>query len=132
MSSSIGTEEVIRTATNSATDSEMKGLFGVSGDAYIIPIIGVFASTLLYFYVINSPRSNPNSVGNWAVVLLPAVACFGYVFYFIVNRPKRFRHDWLDCVLNGPNYNHKARQPVRHPYQALRKQAFKKSKQLYG
>jgi hypothetical protein len=106
----------------------MKGLFGVSGDAYIIPIIGVFVSTLLYFHLINSPHSNPKSIENWAVALAPAILSFGYVFYFIVNRPKRFRHDWLDGVLNGPNYNHRARRAIRHPFEKLRKQSSPRSK----
>lgn len=98
----------------------MKGLFGVSGDAYVIPIIGVFVSTLLYFHLINDPHSHPNSIESLAVVLAPAILSFGYVFYFIVNRPKRFRHDWLDGVLNGPNYNHLARRPIRHPFEKVR------------
>ena len=113
-------EQVRRSATNSATDSEMKGFFGVSGDAYIIPILGIFSSALLYFWIINRPHSDASSIVNWAVTLGPAVGSFGYVFYFLVNRPKRFRHDWLDGVLNGDNYNHKARRPIRHPLSKLR------------
>jgi hypothetical protein len=113
-------EQVRRSATNSATDSEMKGFFGVSGDAYIIPILGIFSSALLYFWIINRPHSDAASIVNWAVTLGPAVCSFGYVFYFLVNRPKRFRHDWLDGVLNGNNYNHKARRPIRHPLSKLR------------
>ena len=114
-------DQVRRCATNSATDSEMKGLFGVSGHAYIIPIIGIFVTALLYFWIINRPHSDASSIANWAVTLAPAVGSFGYVFYFIVGRPKRFRHDWLDGVLNGPNYNHKARRAVRHPLSKHRK-----------
>jgi hypothetical protein len=113
-------EQVRRSATNSATDSEMKGFFGVSGDAYIIPILGIFSSALLYFWIINRPHSDASSIVNWAVTLGPAVGSFGYVFYFLVNRPKRFRHDWLDGILNGNNYNHKARRPIRHPLSKLR------------
>lgn len=113
-------EKVRRSATNSATDSEMKGFFGVSGDAYIIPILGIFSSALFYFWIINRPHSDASSIVNWAVTLGPAVGSFGYVFYFLVNRPKRFRHDWLDGVLNGNNYNHKARRPIRHPLSKLR------------
>jgi hypothetical protein len=113
-------EQVRRSATNSATDSEMKGFFGVSGDAYIIPILGIFSSALLYFWIINRPHSDASSIVNWVVTLGPAVGSFGYVFYFLVNRPKRFRHDWLDGVLNGNNYNHKARRPIRHPLSKMR------------
>jgi hypothetical protein len=115
-------EQVRRCATNSATDSEMKGFFGVSGGAYIIPILGIFGSALLYFWVINQPHSDAASIVNWVVTLTPAVGSFGYVFYFIVNRPKRFRHDWLDGILNGPHYNHRARRHIRHPLQKLQKQ----------
>lgn len=79
-----------------------------------------FVSTLLYFHLINDPHSHPNSIESLAVVLAPALLSFGYVFYFIVNRPKRFRHDWLDGVLNGPNYNHLARRPIRHPFEKVR------------
>jgi hypothetical protein len=122
-------EEVRRCATNSATDSEMKGLFGVSGDAYIIPIIGIFSSAFLYFYVIHNPHSNPNSLETLAVVLAPAVLSFGYVFYFIVGRPKRFRHDWLDGVLNGSNYNHRARRALRHPLEKLQKKSSPRTQQ---
>jgi hypothetical protein len=93
----------------------MRGLFGVAGDAYIIPIIGLFLSALLYFRVINAPQSNPYDPVGWLITLAPALGSFGYVFYFVVNRPPRFRHDWLDALLNGPHYNHKARRPVRHP-----------------
>jgi hypothetical protein len=87
---------------------------------YIIPILGIFSSALLYFWIINRPHSDAASIVNWAVTLGPAVCSFGYVFYFLVNRPKRFRHDWLDGVLNGNNYNHKARRPIRHPLSKLR------------
>lgn len=123
-------EQVRRCATNSATDSEMKGFFGVSGDAYIIPILGIFGTALLYFWVINRPHSDAASLVNWTVTLAPAVGSFGYVFYFIVNRPKRFRHDWLDGVLNGPHYNHRARRAIRHPLQKLQKQTQKSEQKI--
>jgi hypothetical protein len=113
-------EPVRRTATNSSTDSEMKGLFGISGDAYILPIIGLFATALLYFRIQNAPHSDPFDPLGWAVTLAPTFGTFGFVFYFLVNRPKRFRHDWLDGALNGPHYNHRAQRRVRHPYAKLR------------
>jgi hypothetical protein len=80
--------------------------------------------------VINRPHSDAASIVNWTVTLAPAVCSFGYVFYFIVNRPKRFRHDWLDGVLNGPHYNHRARRAIRHPLQKLQKNIQKSEQKI--
>ena len=100
------------TPTHSGLDSKGKGLFGLDGAAYAIPVIGIVCSIALFMAVGGNPESG---AGAMAVCLMPTVGSMGFAFYFKHNRPPRFLEDWLDG-LAGRGFNITPRRRLKHPY----------------
>lgn len=102
-------EQLDRTRTNAATDSAGQA-FGLSGNLFLYPIIGVVAALLiamLCFGVFNLGLllSASAAIPFFAIPTL-------YVIILRHNKPKGFDRDWFDNITSSGFSFVKANQPL--------------------
>jgi hypothetical protein len=102
-------EQLERTRTNAATDSKGQA-FGLSGNLFLYPIIGVVAALSVATICFSALKLGllVSAVAALPFLILPTV----YVFTLRHNRPKGFDRDWFDNVSSQGFSLVKATQPI--------------------
>ncbi len=102
-------EQLDRTPTNAATDSKGQA-FGLSGNLFLYPIVGVIASLLVAtvcfsFFKLDLLVS--------VIAALPfLISPILYVAMLKHNKPRGFDRDWFDNISSTGFSLVKARQPI--------------------
>jgi hypothetical protein len=102
-------EQLERTRTNAATDAKGQA-FGLSGNLFLYPVIGVVASlatAMFCFMLLKLPLLIAICAG-LPVLILPLV----YVLALRHNKPRGYDRDWLHNITSQGFSFVKASQPV--------------------